>query len=581
MAKTLRKRTRNKKKQRKRTLKKIKTFKQYEKVGSQIITRKAFLKFSLAQFKKLSPFELKNTLIYLAKTKNPLDDFTMFLNAGRGNPNFYNSFVRECYTQLQASCLQLSSDLQPIPNVNKVVALKVYPLPKKMDFKRGMLSHLKRMSNKKEKKFISEYLNYLVVEAKKQKLNVNRIMHDVVLSMIGCFYPSPPRIQPHLNLIVKNFMHKLIFGNKKTTEKADDYEYFATEGAAAGILYVFNTLHINGLLRHGDTIALITPIFSPYLEMPILRRYKLKILQLKGNPNEEWSLPDSEIEKLRDRKIKGLFMVNPANPGAFSLPLRNIQKIGEIVNSVRKDLIILSDNVYAPFVKEYNSLAYSCPKNTIEVYSLSKYFGTTGWRLGVCMVRKDNRFNDLLKKLPHGIKKQLRIRYATASVTPDDLSFMQRLVDDSRQVAEAHVGGLSTPQQAMIGMMLFYDMNDKEGTYRHEIHSLLKYRMSLLYSELNTPVVMTSRSTNYYNLLNIPEITENLYGKEARSKIEKTNYLHFLFHLAKKYKTVLLPGVGFGAPQWYLRISLANLASSDYKLISKNIKMCIHDFTRR
>ena len=580
MAKTLKKRSKKSKIYRKKSIKKIKSFQEYEKVGEQVITRKAFLKYSLAQFKKLSPFELKNTLIYLAKTKNPLDDFTMFLNAGRGNPNFYNNFVRQCYTQLQASCLQLSSDLQPIPNVDKIVGLKVYPLPAKMNFQTGMMKHLKKMSNKKEENFIGEYLKYLAVEAKKQNLNVNRIMHDVVLSMIGCFYPSPPRIQPHLNLIVKNFMHNLIFGNKNTTEKPDDYEYFATEGAAAGILYVFNTLHINGLLRHGDTIALITPIFSPYLEMPILKRYKLKILQMQGDPNNEWSLSDEEIEKLKDKKIKGLFMVNPANPGAFSLPLRNIKKIGEIVNTVRKDLVILSDNVYAPFVKEYNSLAYSCPQNTIEVYSLSKYFGTTGWRLGVCMVRKENRFNTLLKNLPKTIKKQLKVRYATSSVTPGKLTFMERLVSDSRQVAEAHVGGLSTPQQAMIGMLLFYDMNDKKRVYQNEILSLLKYRMQLLYSELNTPVVITARSTNYYNLLNIPEITENLYGKEARTKLEKTNYLHFLFHLAKKYKTVLLPGIGFGAPKWYLRISLANLASTDYKLISKNIKLCIQDFTK-
>ena len=585
MVKTLKNRKNDKKvKNKKNSLKKIKkinTFKQYEKVGSEIITRKAFLKFKLDRFKKLSPFELKNTLIYLAKTKNPLDDFTMFLNAGRGNPNFYNSFVRQCYTQLQAACLQLSSDLQPIPNVDKIIGLKVYPLPSKMNFHTGMMKHLKKMSNKKEYKFIGDYLNYLSNEAKKMKLNVNHIMHDVVLSMIGCFYPSPPRIQPHLNLVVKNFMHDLIFGNKKTKEKPDDYEYFATEGAAAGILYVFNTLHINGLLKHGDTIALITPIFSPYLEMPILKRYKLKILQMQGDPNDEWSLDDSEIEKLKDKKIKGLFMVNPANTGAFSLPLRNIQKIGEIVNSVRKDLIILSDNVYAPFTKEYNSLAYSCPQNTIEVFSLSKYFGTTGWRLGVCMVRKENRFNTLLKNLPKNFKKQLKTRYSTSSVIPEKLTFMQRLVDDSRQVAEAHVGGLSTPQQAIIGMFLFYDIHDKEKVYRDEIHSLLKYRMGLLYSDLNTPIIMSDRSTNYYNLLNIPEITENLYGKEARAKIEKTNYLHFLFHLAKKYKTVLLPGIGFGAPKWYLRISLANLASTDYKLISKNIKLCIFDFIKK
>ena len=74
---------------------------------------------------------------------------------------------------------------------------------------------------------------------------------------------------------------------------------------------------------------------------------------LKGNPNKEFSLDDEEIDRLKDKSIKALFMVNPANPGAFSLPLRNIKRIGNIVNSTRKDLIILSDNVYAPFVDEY------------------------------------------------------------------------------------------------------------------------------------------------------------------------------------------------------------------------------------
>ena len=76
-------------------------------------------------------------------------------------------------------------------------------------------------------------------------------------------------------------MFNLIFGGRPTPEKPDNYEFFVTEGAAAGILYVFNTLHINGLLNPGDKIALITPIFSPYLEMPVLQRYRLKMVFLK------------------------------------------------------------------------------------------------------------------------------------------------------------------------------------------------------------------------------------------------------------------------------------------------------------
>ena len=55
-------------------------------------------------------------------------------------------------------------------------------------------------------------------------------------------------------------------------------------------------------------------------------------------------------------------------------------------------------------------------------------------------------------------KKQLRKRYSIASMDPDRLTFMERLVMDSRQVAEAHVGGLSTPQQAILAMFLYIKM---------------------------------------------------------------------------------------------------------------------------
>jgi aspartate 4-decarboxylase len=574
MTKTLKKKRTKKNK----TLKKLTSFKQYEHIGNKHLVKKwwgPFLKHDFIKYKKLSPFELKNTLIYLAKTNHPNDDYTEFLNAGRGNPNFFNNFVRKCYSKLQSACLEVVNPLEDVPGTSTMEDLAVYPLPNKGNFKSMILKNLRGV-NKREKEFIEAYLCHLQTLDKDK----NKLLYDLILSMMGCFYPSPPQIQPHLNGLAKDFMYDLIFNNKKTKQKKEDYEYFATEGAAAGILYVFNTLHINGLLNHGDTIAVITPIFSPYLEMPLLKRYKLKILNLVGSPEDEWSLPDSEIEKLKDKKVKGLFMVNPANPGAYSLPKRNIDKIGEIVNSVRKDLIILSDNVYAPFVKQYNSLLDSCPENTIEVYSLSKFFGTTGWRLGIVMIRKENRLNGLIKDLSTSKQRELKDRYSITSVTPGKITLMERLVYDSRQVAEAHVGGLSTPQQAMMAMMFYYVLQDKTGDYKSYLMKLLKYRNELLYSELNTPITMTDRSTNYYTLLNVPQITENLFGKEARKKIESTDFIHYLFNLAKKYKTVLLPGIGFGAPDFYLRVSLANLATQDYKKISKNIKSCIHDFIK-
>ena len=61
----------------------------------------------------------------------------------------------------------------------------------------------------------------------------------------------------------------------------------------------------------------------------------------------------------------------------------------------------------------------------------------------------------MLKKLPENEKKALHKRYSLATIDPEKLTFMDRLVFDSRQVAEAHVGGLSTPQQVLIGLFLF------------------------------------------------------------------------------------------------------------------------------
>ena len=42
--------------------------------------------------------------------------------------------------------------------------------------------------------------------------------------------------------------------------------------------YLFKSLKSNRLLNAGDTIALGTPIFTPYLEMPHLEDYDLKIV---------------------------------------------------------------------------------------------------------------------------------------------------------------------------------------------------------------------------------------------------------------------------------------------------------------
>lgn len=529
----------------------------------------------IKKYNDLSPFELKDKLMTLATSPTK-----PMLNAGRGNPNFFNVFVRQVFAKLQMLVMNITDtkkhllhDLDIFPNKGEFNYDKL--------FRKGIAKWPKR-----EHDFFNSYLNFIKKKSMEQKKNYNDMLHDLLLSTIGCFYPVPPQLQPHLNFISQDFMYNLVMGSSKSGKeeghklKPSDFEFFATEGAAAGILYVFNTLKENFFLKEGDTIAIITPIFSPYLEMPRLADYDLKIVELKGNPDNNYALDDEEINKLYDKKIKGLFMVNPSNPGAFSLPKDNIDKIGHLINTKRPDLFVLSDSVYAPFARKYNSFMLSCPKNTIEVYSLSKYFGTTGWRLGLVMMPKDTNLNKMLKQLPANEKQALHKRYSLATIDPEKLTFMDRIVFDSRQVAEAHVGGLSTPQQVLIGLFLFYHMHDSSHKYQRQIQDLLEKRMEVLYVDLKTKPHIVPEATDYYTLLNIPQITENLYGKQARSTLEnKYSYLEFMFHLANKYQTILLPGKGFGTTNnWILRACLANLPVGEYSKISKNIASCIKDF---
>ncbi|MHC4055900.1 aminotransferase class I/II-fold pyridoxal phosphate-dependent enzyme, partial [Bradyrhizobium sp. 25ACV] len=77
----------------------------------------------------------------------------------------------------------------------------------------------------------------------------------------------------------------------------------------------------------------------------------------------------------------------------------------------RPDLMLLTDDVYGTFFPGFRSLLGELPHNTIGVYSYSKYFGATGWRLGVIAVHEDNIYDQKIAQLPEATLKVLDKRY--------------------------------------------------------------------------------------------------------------------------------------------------------------------------
>jgi aspartate 4-decarboxylase len=163
--------------------------------------------------------------------------------------------------------------------------------------------------------------------------------------------------------------------------------------------YLFKSLKANRLLNPGDTIAVATPVFTPYLEMPHLEDYGLKMIHIPARQEQRWQYTDGDLKPLLDPAVKAFFVVNPGNPYAVALSPDSIENIGKVLQA-RPDLMLLTDDVYGTFVYEFRSLLGEFPHNTLGVYSYSKYFGCTGWRLGVMALHEDNVFDRLIAAHP-------------------------------------------------------------------------------------------------------------------------------------------------------------------------------------
>src|SRR5207237_9986424 len=77
--------------------------------------------------------------------------------------------------------------------------------------------------------------------------------------------------------------------------------------------YIFKSLKANRLLRPGDTIALGTPIFTPYIEMPHLEDYALNVVNVHAPQENGFQFTDTELKKLEDARIKALCIVYHGN----------------------------------------------------------------------------------------------------------------------------------------------------------------------------------------------------------------------------------------------------------------------------
>ena len=511
---------------------------------------------------RLESFEISKKMMSLAKDN---EKSNIFLNAGRGNPNWINKKARLAFNRLIE--FGIAESERTINDGDLAGYTEQH----------GMRQRFEAFLQPETYKIDDFWMAIMDYIRDDMELDLDAVIKEFVDGSIGNNYPMPNRILKYTEKIINEYLQKTLFNG---VDLKDETSLFATEGGTAAIVYIFNTLRENKLIHFGDKIAINTPIFTPYIEIPTLNDYQMVEVDLNSDEEHKWEIAPGEIDKLLDPDIKLFVVVNPSNPGSKALTPKALEEIRQVIKK-RPDSMIITDDVYGTFVENFQTLYSVVPHSTLLVYSFSKLFGATGWRLGTIAANKDNVFDRLISELPQSDKDALGKRYGMVEFEPSRMKFINRLVADSRSISLYHTAGLSTPQQIMEDLFSLTHLVNKDNTdtYIETSKRIVGERYNDLHDSLHYPKDEGTDNSKYYSIIDIYSIARKKYGEEFGEYLRNNfEQLDFLVNLAEKNGVVLIDGVGFGTDPGYLRVSQANLPTEDYRLIGSQVMQLLAEY---
>lgn len=134
-----------------------------------------------AKFKDLSPFELKDELIRLASSHT---DRAM-LNAGRGNPNFLATLPRSAFFHLGQFAVSESELSFSYMTAGVGGQARVEGIEERFE---------RFLADNRDKSgifFLGRALSYV---RDQMGLSASAFLHEMVEGILGCNYPTPPRM---------------------------------------------------------------------------------------------------------------------------------------------------------------------------------------------------------------------------------------------------------------------------------------------------------------------------------------------------------------------------------------------------
>ncbi len=478
------------------------------------------------------------------------------LDAGRGNPNWINTKARYAFARLmEFAVTECQRDMSEGDMAGHGVA-------------DGVVERFDAAMDPADEtdQFLIDAVDYCVGELGMDK---EALLMELTDGIIGDYYPSPSRCLPLTETILNEYLQSTLYNG---VDLKGQTQVFPTEGGSAAMCYIFHSLSHNRVLNPGDQIALATPIFTPYLQIPDVNNYGLVSVDVSSTSEEDWDIAEEELARLEDPSIKAFFLVNPSNPASHALSDATLERLKRVVEK-NPDLIILTDDVYGTFVSDFQTVYSVLPHNTILVYSYSKLYGATGWRIGMIAMNEDNVVDRLIDGLPDKDKAELAEEYDIVASNPDEMPFIERLCADSRSIGLYHTSGLSTPSQVFMDLLsLTHLINPDDDPYIEQSKAMVHERYVALMDALGLEPYTGRENAQYYVVVDVNELLRQRYGDDFVAwRREAVSDIDFLNDLAKKEGVVLMYGPGFDAPEGCVRISLANLNNDDYVEIARRM----------
>ncbi|MBR4892971.1 MAG: pyridoxal phosphate-dependent aminotransferase [Clostridia bacterium] len=300
--------------------------------------------------------------------------------------------------------------------------------------------------------------------------------------------------------------------NKLKEENGLSYdisEIVVSNGAKHSLVNAFMAI-----LNPEDEVIIPTPFWVSYPEMVKLADGKPVFVETYEENNFKFSI--SDLEKVLTTKTKALVLNNPSNPTGMLYTKEELKEIADF--AIKNNIYVISDEIYEALVydgkESYVSIASfndQIKDLTIIVNGVSKTYAMTGWRIGY------TASNIKIAKAMSNIQSH-------ATSNPNSIA----------QVAAT--AALNGPKDEMLKM--------KEAFSKRRNH---------LVDLINNidGVSCIKPDGAFYVMMNISSLLGKTYNDTVIDNVDTLCEL-----LLSEVKLALVPGTGFGAPN-YVRWSYA------------------------